>query len=440
MTAQITRHRFSSEENRSVPRSVSAPHRRLRELIEYAERNSPYYSARLKGLKGRPLSDLPTLSKAELMDHWDEIVCDPRLRWCDLEHYVRQTPGPELYLDQYRVLSTSGTSRREAILAFSRREWTGILAGLSRGMRWLRQVPDEGCYVMVGAGADNRISMSQELSRAIRAFRPKAYFVDCREPLSLVVDQINALQPTALSGYASILGMLADEQLSGRLRIALRTINTSAEICPPALKARLARAFDLVVDETYTVGEAGVIAATCHRHRGMHVMTDDVVLECVDSAGAPVLPGNVGDQLLLTVLRSRTLPLIRYAIPDRVRFASQPCDCGLPGPLIESVEGRTGEVLELPARDGDQPIRLSAWEFEGSIQRLGITLWQLVKQHDGLVLRVRRGHGWGELLAARDCAEALLRRAGSDARVRVMVDDALALGPAGKLDRLVVLP
>ena len=295
-------------------------------------------------------------------------------------------------------------------------------------------------YVMIGAGADNRISMSQELSRAIRAFRPNAYFVDCREPLPLVVEQINAIQPTALSGYASILGMLADEQLAGRLRIAPRTINTSAEICTPALKARLARAFNLVADETYTVGEAGVIAATCHRHRGMHVMTDDVVLECVDEAGAPVLLGNVGDQLLLTVLRSRTLPLIRYALPDRVRFAVQPCDCGLPGPLIESVEGRTGEVLELPARNGEQPIRLSAWEFEGSIQRLGITLWQLVKQHDGLVLRVRRGHSSDELLAARDCAETLLRQAGSDARVRVIADDAMALGPAGKLDRLVELP
>lgn len=440
MTLQSTSRLPGNESHSVLSGTDPLPLRRLRDLIRHATANSPYYSARLKGLEDRPLSELPILSKAEMMDHWDEIVCDARLKRSDLEHYVRQPPGPGLYLDQYRVLSTSGTSQREAVSAYSRREWTAILAGLSRGMRWLRQAPNGGCFVMIGAGAENRISMSQELCRAIKSFRPNTHFVDCRAPLLRVVKQLNTLQPSAITGYASILGVIAREQMAGRLRIEPQTINSSAEVCSPALKARIEEAFGVAVDETYTIGEAGVIAANCYRRDGMHVMTEDIILECVDSAGAPVAPGHFGDQLLVTVLRSRTLPLIRYAVPDRVRFALQPCECGLPGPVIESVEGRAAEVLEVAGRDGREPVLLSVWGFDRGLQLLGITLWQLALEPDGIVLRVQSDHSRGDREAARTCVESVLRQAGSDIHVRVVADETLKLGPAGKLGRLTILP
>ncbi len=43
-----------------------------------------------------------------------------------------------------------------------------------------------------------------------------------------------------------------------------------------------------------------------------------MIVEPVDQGGMPVQPGTVGDRLLVTVLFSRTLPLIRYEISDRV--------------------------------------------------------------------------------------------------------------------------
>jgi phenylacetate-coenzyme A ligase PaaK-like adenylate-forming protein len=44
----------------------------------------------------------------------------------------------------------------------------------------------------------------------------------------------------------------------------------------------------------------------------------------------------------------RAFPLIRYAIGDRVVLKSGFCNCGRPHPMLQSVEGRTGNAIELP--------------------------------------------------------------------------------------------
>ena len=51
----------------------------------------------------------------------------------------------------------------------------------------------------------------------------------------------------------------------------------------------------------------------------MHLFEDLVIPEVVDDLYRPVPPGQTGDRLLVTVLSSRTIPLIRYEITDRVR-------------------------------------------------------------------------------------------------------------------------
>ena len=61
---------------------------RLRALLAHAREHSPYYRERLDG----DFASLPTLSKATLMEQWDRIVCDPRLRRDEVaEHAAGQS-------------------------------------------------------------------------------------------------------------------------------------------------------------------------------------------------------------------------------------------------------------------------------------------------------------------------------------------------------------
>src|SRR5215218_2934341 len=55
---------------------------------------------------------------------------------------------------------------------------------------------------------------------------------------------------------------------------------------------------------------------------GMHLFEDLVIPEVVDNDYRPVPLGHSGDRLLVTVLFSRTIPLIRYELTDRLRLST----------------------------------------------------------------------------------------------------------------------
>lgn len=60
----------------------------LRTLRDFAHDRSPYYRRLHAGLRGRPLADLPVLTKADLMANWDDVATDRRLRLADVETHL----------------------------------------------------------------------------------------------------------------------------------------------------------------------------------------------------------------------------------------------------------------------------------------------------------------------------------------------------------------
>src|SRR4051794_19154462 len=57
---------------------------RLRALLRTAKERSPWHARRLAGIDvdvitGADLTALPTMTKTDVMDHWDQIVTDRRL-------------------------------------------------------------------------------------------------------------------------------------------------------------------------------------------------------------------------------------------------------------------------------------------------------------------------------------------------------------------------
>jgi phenylacetate-CoA ligase len=54
--------------------------------------------------------------------------------------------------------------------------------------------------------------------------------LDAAAPFPEIVARLNELQPDVLIAYASMIRILADEQLTGRLVIAPRAVNSSSEM------------------------------------------------------------------------------------------------------------------------------------------------------------------------------------------------------------------
>ncbi len=69
----------------------------LRRLRDFALVRSPSYRDFHRGLENRPLDELPILTKALMMERFDELITDRSVRLADAEAYLRTAPGARLF-------------------------------------------------------------------------------------------------------------------------------------------------------------------------------------------------------------------------------------------------------------------------------------------------------------------------------------------------------
>lgn len=88
----------------------------------------------------------------------------------------------------------------------------------------------------------------------------------------------------------------------------------------------------------------GACAGHCSRHEGLHLVEDQILLEVLDPAtGEPVEPGAQGE-MVLTTLRKRARPMIRFRTGDIITADRSPCGCGRTHARI-SVIGRLDDMF-----------------------------------------------------------------------------------------------
>jgi phenylacetate-coenzyme A ligase PaaK-like adenylate-forming protein len=85
----------------------------------------------------------------------------------------------------------------------------------------------------------------------------------------------------------------------------------ASEVLTEEAAARIERAWGPRPFNVYAATETAGIGSECALHR-MHLYEDLVITEVVDEMNRPVPPGSLGAKLLVSVLWSRTQPLIRY--------------------------------------------------------------------------------------------------------------------------------
>ena len=341
------------------PRAELVRHQqqRLEVVVRHAAANSPYYRrefAKSSTLTDGPvqLTRLPVLDKSLLMEHFDELVCEPRLRRDELLAWVGRTTRDQLYLDRYRVMLTSGSSGLPGLFVYDAAGWRAIFAGMLRSTAWegLRPTLPRQRMAFVGAADPSHISR-QGATMASGLHRVLALPVTL--PLPRLVEALNEFQPTYLQAYPSAAMWLVDEQRAGRLRISPRILVTVAELRTPEMTERLQGAFGVRPFNLYGSTE-GLFGLECEHHQGIHLFEDTTLVENVDVDGQPVPPGQPGARLLVTNLYNLVQPLLRLEVTDLVTLDPDPCPCGRILARMKTIYGRSDDVLSLSARDGGQ--------------------------------------------------------------------------------------
>jgi phenylacetate-CoA ligase len=116
----------------------------------------------------------------------------------------------------------------------------------------------------------------------------------------------------------------------------------------PAFRAMLEQGWGAHVTEAMGIGDIGVsLWGECQAQDGMHFGARGFVhAELIDaeSGTAIALEDGAAGELVLTHLRQRAAPLLRFRTRDHVRVRMGRCSCGRTGPRIRCV-GRTDDML-----------------------------------------------------------------------------------------------
>ena len=180
------------------------------------------------------------------------------------------------------------------------------------------------CHIPVGTGNTER------LMRAVELLRPEAV----------------VLTPS----YAAHLIEWAAERDIDLRRSSVEHVLVAGEPGggEPAFRAKLEQGWGAKVTEAMGIGDIGVsLWGECEEQDGMHLGARGFVhAELIDpeTDAALELDDGASGELVLTHLRHRAAPLLRFRTRDHVEVRTSPCRCGRTSPRVRCI-GRTDDML-----------------------------------------------------------------------------------------------
>ncbi|TAK89962.1 MAG: phenylacetate--CoA ligase family protein [Burkholderiaceae bacterium] len=424
-----------------------ARQQKLASLVHHARSTSPLYAELYRDLPDDTplvLADLPVTHKRQLMARFDDWVTDPEITWRSINDWITDPAHiGDPYLGRYSVWKSSGSTGEPGIFVQDENalaNYDALLAlqlnNLQLAAQYARGYQTEGGRAALVAATGHHfatIAFWQRFTRRNPWLKTQAFSV--MTPLPQLVAALNEYQPAFLSGYPTLLAVLASEQAAGRLHLHPSLLWSGGETLSESMRRAIETAFDCPLLNEYGSSECLSIAFGCPAG-WLHLNQESVILEPVDADGTPTPPGECSASVLLTNLSNRVQPLLRYDLGDRVLFNPEPCACGNPLPALR-VTGRQDDTLWLRASDETRvpllPMALTTVVEEDA----GLTHFQIVQEApDRLALRVAECN---PSITANACA-ALQRYLGSQSLSNVAVvtsAHAPQLDPSGKLRQVI---
>jgi phenylacetate-CoA ligase len=411
----------------------------LARIVAHARVRSPFYRDLYAGHgvdEQTPLHRLPPVDKTELMERFDDWVTDPGVRLAGAQRHL--SSGREgLLADRFVVAASGGSSRRPGLFVFNRNEWDVVCAIALRASRWCGLTPQLPRRRVAFVHAPGAQHMADRVTRTFELGIHRAQRLAATQPTDELVATLNEFQPTNLAGYASVIALLAAQQIDGQLNIAPSGVLTDGEPRTAEMTDRIRTAWGSEPFDYYAVTETGGgLALDCQAHDGRHVFEDTSIVEVVDADDQPVPDGHRGHHLLVTNLFSRTQPFIRYRLSDMTAYRPGTCSCGLAFRRLEPIDGRHDDMLELPGRTGTT-VHLHSTAFASLFTLDGVAELEVVQRGQQLHIAVvprSSTNAEAVLTRVRQHAAATLQSYGCDIHPQIQLVSHLTRHPiAGKI-------
>jgi phenylacetate-CoA ligase len=306
--------------------------RELQRLLTHACRTVPYYRNKYAaaGIDIRDIrttedfARLPPLTRAEVNAHREELCSEM----------------PNGKLIAHATGGSSGVPTRFFITLDSY-DWR--CAASERAYSWSGHRIGERTLYLWGApvGKVSRFkSAKMSIYRWLRREFVIPTFAQTNELWQRTLRDARRFRPRFIVGYVSSLEEFAQFVLAEGVQLhGVEAVIAAAEAPYERTRQLVAQAFGAPLFNTYGTREFMSIAAECGQHQGLHINSENILLETE-------LPSrDVPSELLVTDLHNYGMPFIRYRVGDTGILSDSVCPCGRSLPQIRSVEGRVLDLL-----------------------------------------------------------------------------------------------
>jgi len=304
----------------------------FREQLAYLRERSPFYRERLAGRDDVGLEDIARLPLTEKRE----------LRTADapLGRHLCVEPS-----EIVRIYSTSGTTGRPSYIPLTAHDLENWIVGSARSYAASGVEPGDRIVSTYNAGPFVAGAALASFDRIGLTHIPVGTGNTER-----LLQAIHELRPDAVVSTPSYAAYLAERDLrlagSSVRRVLVAGEPGGGE---PAFRARLEEGWGAKVTEAMGIGDIGVsLWGECEEQNGMHLGARGFVhAELIDPDTAEPVPLQEGasGELVLTHLRHRAAPLLRFRTRDHVGVTTMDvCPCGRTGPTIRCI-GRTDDML-----------------------------------------------------------------------------------------------
>lgn len=292
---------------------------KFRELIAYVMENSNYYKevfekegidpSQIKTYED--LVKIPLTNPEDLAAHPYHFLCIPRKK------IVRE-------------FTSSGTTGIRKMIAYSQDEILEIVDAIISALKMLEMdSKDDTLHIMyptITATWDPGVI----LDKACMLAGVKSVINDSES----VEDQINTMieaGSTHIIGLSSFVHKLSMESkdIDGIKDLGIKKIICSSEPLTEEMRADIESVWGCKALRQWGMTELGLAnAIECSEQNGFHVDNPDFLIEIVDPVTRELLPPGVEGELVVTTLRRKCMPLIRYSTRDFTSIVDEPCECG----------------------------------------------------------------------------------------------------------------
>ncbi|MDR3307747.1 MAG: phenylacetate--CoA ligase [Coriobacteriales bacterium] len=307
----------------------------VRTLLATIKDSSPFYARKFAALDPRDVHtledfrQLPFTTKDDLRDAYP----------------LGLTAVPAR--DIVRIHSSSGTTGTPVIIPYTAKDvhdWALMFAR---------------CYEMAGVTRDDRIHITPGygLWTAGIGFQLGAELLGAMaipmgpgntdKQLQMMID-LESTVLGATSSYALLLAETIAERGIGD-KIKLRKGVIGSERWGEKMRNRIANELGVRLYDIYGLTEiyGPGIGINCDAQTAMHYWDDYCYFEIIDPTTGAVLPEGESGELVITTLQKEGAPLIRYRTHDLTRIVPGDCPCGSPYPRIETLIGRSDDMIKV---------------------------------------------------------------------------------------------